>query len=62
MSVIHILKDGSRPTDITGHIVRSGDVSSLYQMLHSINRKRSEIKKKNTVTILKNNFKEVSTL
>ena len=46
MSVIHILKDGSRPTDITGHIVRIENANSLYQLLHSINRKRSQAKKR----------------
>ena len=46
MSVYHILKDGSKPTDITGHIVRLEDANSLYQLLHSINRKKSRAKKK----------------
>lgn len=43
MSVIHILKDGSRPTDITGHIVRLEDSSPLYRLIHSINRKKSQV-------------------
>ena len=47
MSVIHILKDGSRPPDITGHIVRLEDVSPLYQLLHSINKKRAYVKEQN---------------
>jgi hypothetical protein len=46
MSVIHILKDGSRPTDITGHIVRLEDANPLYQLLHNINQTRSQVKKK----------------
>lgn len=54
MSVFHILKDGSRPTDITGHIVRLEDANPLYQLLHSINRKKSQVKKKNT----NSNFKK----
>lgn len=41
MSVIHILKDGRRLTDISGHVVRVEDASPLYQFLHSINRKKS---------------------
>ena len=41
MNVIHILKDGRRLTDITGHVVRVEDASPLYQFLHSINRKKS---------------------
>lgn len=51
MSVFHVLKDGSRPPDITGHIVRMGDVSSLYHLLHNINRKKSHVKEKNEVSI-----------
>lgn len=54
MNVIHILKDGSRPPDITGHIVRLEDATPLYQLLHSINRKKSPVKKKNT----NSNFKK----
>lgn len=53
MSVFHILKDGSRPTDITGHIVRLEDANPLYQYLHSINRTRSQAKK-NTYRGFKN--------
>ncbi len=53
MGVFHILKDGSRPTDITGHIVRVEDANPLYQYLHSINRKKSQGKnrKKNEVKV-----------
>lgn len=54
MSVYHILKDGSRPTDITGHIVRTEDAYPLYQFLHSINRTKSQAKKKNTYRSYKN--------
>lgn len=54
MSVFHILKDGSRPPDIIGHIVRLEDATPLYQFLHSINRKKSQVKKKNRSTVLKN--------
>lgn len=57
MSVYHILKDGSRPTDITGHIVRLEDANSLYQLLHSINRKKSRAKKKNKYHSLNNEVK-----
>lgn len=46
MSVYHILKDGSRPTDITGHIVRLEDANPLYQLIHSINQKVSAKKNK----------------
>ena len=54
MSVFHILKDGSRPTDITGHIVRLEDANPLYQLLHSINRTKSQAKKQNTYSVFKN--------
>ena len=57
MSVFHILKDGSRPTDITGHIVRLEDANALYQLLHSINRKKSQAKKTNTYRSIKNEVK-----
>lgn len=54
MSVYHILKNGETVTDITGHIVRLEDANPLYQLLHSINRKRSQAKRKNTYSIFKN--------
>lgn len=54
MSVYHILKDGSRPTDITGRVVRLEDATPLYQLLHSINRTRSQANRKNTYKRLKN--------
>lgn len=54
MKVFHILKDGSRPTDITGHVVRLNEADPLYRLLHSINRPRSQAKKENTYSILKN--------
>ena len=37
MSVYHILKDGSRPKNITGHIVRLEDAAPLYRFIYSIN-------------------------
>lgn len=49
MSVIHVLADGSRPTDITGHIVRLDDARSLYSFLHNVNRKQSQPKKFNNI-------------
>lgn len=57
MSVIHILKDGSRPADISGHIVRLEDATPLYQFLHSINRKKSQVKKKNNGSSFNNEVK-----
>lgn len=42
MGVIHILKDGSRVDDITGHVVKMEDAELLYRFLHSRNRKGSK--------------------
>lgn len=39
MEIIHILKDGSRVTDIRGHIVKQEDASPLYQIIHKINER-----------------------
>lgn len=38
MAVYHILRDGSRPKDITGHVVKVSDAEPLYRYLHSINQ------------------------
>lgn len=39
--VYHILKNGNRPKDITGHIVKIEDAESLYKLIHKIaNEKR----------------------
>lgn len=43
--VYHILKDGSRPTDITGHVVRLKDAKSLYQFIHKINREKTKVER-----------------
>lgn len=42
MSVYHILKDGSRPTDITGRIVKIEDATPLYRYLRNITYERSK--------------------
>lgn len=39
MHVIHILKDGSRLEDITGHIVKVAEAETVYNMIRDINRK-----------------------
>ena len=44
--VYHILKNGETVKDITGHIVRLEDANPLYQLLHSINRKKSQAREK----------------
>lgn len=48
MNVIHILKDGSKLTDITGHVVRKADAESVYHLLHKINEKLVTDKKRGT--------------
>jgi hypothetical protein len=39
MSVIHIFKDGTEVTDITGHVVRLADAAPLYQVIDTINKR-----------------------
>lgn len=39
MRVIHILKDGSRVEDITGHVVKMEDAGTLYNLIREINSK-----------------------
>lgn len=53
MRVFHILKDGSRPTDITGHIVRLKDAKSAYQLLS-----KSYIRTKRKNEVLHNESKK----
>ena len=36
--IIHILKDGTRVEDLTGHIVRIRDAEVVYKLMDSINR------------------------
>lgn len=38
MKVYHVLKDGSRPSDIRGHVVKQADADPLYRFIHSINQ------------------------
>ena len=52
MSVIHILRGGDRLTDITGYVVRIEEARPLYQLLHSINQRKTG-KKRNTYCSLK---------
>ena len=37
--IIHILKDGTRLDDITGHIVRIQEAETVYKLMDSINRR-----------------------
>ena len=38
--VIHILKDGTKPKDITGHVVKYEDAKTVYQLISNINSKK----------------------
>lgn len=40
--VIHILKDGTKKTDLTGHIVKIADAPAVYELIHRMNQKRKE--------------------
>ena len=39
MSVYHILKDGSRPKDITGHVVKVEEATTFYEIIKKLNRR-----------------------
>lgn len=41
--VIHILKDGSRVTDISGHVVKIDEAKTAYSLLDRINRNGSKV-------------------
>jgi hypothetical protein len=42
MRVIHILKDGSRPKDITGHVVKVSEATTFYDIMKNLNRRLSD--------------------
>ncbi len=39
MAVYHVLKDGTRPKTINGHIVKMSDAAALYRLLDSLNKR-----------------------
>ncbi len=39
--VYHILKDGSRPKSIDGHVIKMKDAEALYNVLRNIKKKAS---------------------
>ena len=43
--VYHVMKDGSRPTDITGRVIRMEDAPTFYQVIHNIKKKSNRKKK-----------------
>lgn len=38
--ITHILKDGKKLKDISGHIVKFGDVPEVYNLMDTINKTR----------------------
>lgn len=42
VQVIHILRDGTRLEDITGHIVKISDAEPVYNLMDRINRAAAE--------------------
>lgn len=44
--VIHIMKDGTVKTDITGHVVKMDDAKAVYNVLDRINRRSNEKNKR----------------
>lgn len=51
MSVIHVLADGSRTTDITGHVVKFESAITVYQLIARINDQSTKGKKRNEKNI-----------
>lgn len=44
MSVIHILRDGTRVNDITGRVVRVEDAEPLYRLVYDMSlQKKKEV-------------------
>ena len=39
MSVYHILRDGSRPEDITDHVVKVEEATNFYEIIRKVNRR-----------------------
>lgn len=53
MKIIHVLRDGTRVDDISGHVVKTADAEQLYQYIHSINQGKGQSNKirKNEVRV-----------
>lgn len=39
MKVTHVLMDGTRVDDISGHVVKAKDSETVYQLIESINKR-----------------------
>lgn len=53
MRVIHILKDGTRPKDITGHVVKVSEATTFYDIMKNLNRRLSD-EKQNCTALSRN--------
>ena len=40
MKIHHVLKDGTRTDDITGHVVKVADAESVYNLITKINERK----------------------
>ena len=45
--VYHIMKDGSKPTDITGKVIKVSEAKSLYEVMKQIHKRRLNEGKRN---------------
>lgn len=45
MPVYHVLKDGTRVRDITGHVVRLEDARNLYSLIETMNQTHRNCKR-----------------
>ena len=46
MAVYHVLKDGTRKKDISGHVVKMTECRSLYKLIAEINKRPGKQQKK----------------
>lgn len=46
MAVFHVFKDGTKTTDIKGHVIKRSDLPMLYQIVNKIERRDNFEKKK----------------
>lgn len=40
MTIHHILKDGTKVPDITGHVIKADEHETLYQVINKINERK----------------------
>lgn len=42
ITVHHVLKDGSKVKDVTGHVIKADEHSVLYEVINRINKKEED--------------------